>query len=223
MEWWLILLIILGSLAISFLFVVVFYKYFAKRLCEILGSLILLSLLWLPMLIIAIVIKCDSKGPAFFKQKRLGRNKKQFNIIKFRTMCDHAYEQGGVASSEEDSRITKVGKFLRKTSLDELPQLINIFLGQMSVIGPRPVLDWEYEEYAKEEYNPRFKVRPGMFCTVDVKYRASAPRELQFQMDAEYAKKMSFGLDVKTFFGVIKTVISGKNVYKEENKENGNN
>lgn len=223
MEWWQILLIIFGSIAIAFLLIVVFYKHFAKRFCEIIGSLILLSLLWLPMLIIAIVIRCDSKGPAFFRQKRLGKNKKQFNIIKFRTMCDHAYEQGGVASSEEDSRITKVGKFLRKTSLDELPQLINIFLGQMSVIGPRPVLDWEYEEYAREEYNPRFKVRPGMFCTVDVKYRATAPRELQFQMDAEYAKKMSFGLDVKTFFGVIKTVISGKNVYKEENKENGNN
>ena len=223
MEWWQILLIILGSLVIAFVLVIAFYKHFAKRLCEIIGSFILLSLLWLPMLIVAIVVKCDSKGPALFKQKRLGRNKKQFNIIKFRTMCDHAYEQGGIASSEEDSRITKVGKFLRKTSLDELPQLINIFLGQMSVIGPRPVLDWEYEEYAKEEYNPRFKVRPGMFCTVDVKYRASAPRDLQFQMDAEYAKKMSLTLDVKTFFGVIKTVISGKNVYKEENKEDGKN
>ena len=203
--------------------VVIFYRYFAKRICEIVGSFVLLSLLWLPMLIIAIVIKCDSKGPALFKQKRLGRNKKQFTILKFRTMCDHAYEKGGVASSEEDSRITKVGRVLRKTSLDELPQLINIFLGQMSVIGPRPVLDWEYEEFTKEEYEPRFKVRPGMFCTVDVDYRASAPRDLQFQMDAEYAKKMSFGLDVKTFFGVIKTVFTGKNVYKEESKDNGNN
>lgn len=223
MEWWLILIIVLGSLAVAFLLVVLFYRSFAKRVCEIVGSLILLSILWLPMVIIAIIIKCDSKGPALFKQKRLGRKKKQFTIYKFRTMCDHAYEKGGVASSEEDNRITKVGKFLRKTSLDELPQLINIFLGQMSVIGPRPVLDWEYEEYQKEEYEPRFKVRPGMFCTVDVDYRASAPRDLQFQMDAKYAKKMSFWLDVKTFFKVIKTVFTGKNVYKEENKDNGNN
>ena len=174
------------------------------------------------MIILSILIKCDSKGPALFKQKRIGRNKKEFVIYKFRTMCDRAYEKGGIALSEEDSRITKVGKFLRKTSLDELPQLINIFLGQMSVIGPRPVLDWEYQEYAKEEYEPRFKVRPGMFCTVDVEYRALAPRDLQFQMDAYYAKKMSFGLDVKTFFKIIKTVVTGKNVYKEEIND-GNN
>lgn len=220
MEWWIILLIVLGSLFVAFWLVVLFYRYFAKRFCEIIGSLILLLILWLPMLIIAIIIKCDSKGPALFKQKRIGRNKKQFTVLKFRTMCDHAYEKGGIASSETDNRITKVGKFLRKTSIDELPQLINIFLGQMSVIGPRPVLDWEYEEFAKEEYEPRFKVRPGMFCTVDVKYRAAASRDLQFGMDAEYAKKMSFWLDAKTFFGVLKTVSSGKNVYKEENKDN---
>lgn len=220
MQWWHILLIGLGSIAIFFCLVFFFYRFFAKRFCEIIGSLTLLLLLWLPMLVIGIIIKCDSKGPAFFKQKRLGKNKKLFTVIKFRTMCDHAYEKGGVASSESDNRITKVGKFLRKTSLDELPQLINIFSGQMSVIGPRPVLDWEYEEFAKPEYEDRFKVRPGMFCTVDVDYRASAPRDLQFQMDAEYANKMSFGLDVKTFFGVFKTVLTGKNVYKEENKEN---
>ena len=220
MEWWLILIIVLGFLAISFLLVVLFYRQFAKRFCEIVGSLLLLLILWFPMLVISIVIKCDSKGPVLFKQERIGRNKKFFKIYKFRSMCDHAYEKGGVASSENDSRITKVGKFLRKTSLDELPQLINIFLGQMSVIGPRPVLEWEYEEYAKPEYEDRFKVRPGMFCTVDVDYRASAPRDLQFKMDAEYANKMSFGLDVKTFFGVLKTVLTGKNVYKEENKEN---
>ncbi len=220
MEWWVILLIVLGSLLITILIVVLFYRYFAKRICEIIGSILLLLILWLPMIIIAIIIKCDSKGPALFKQKRIGKNKKPFTVLKFRTMCDHAYEKGGVASSESDNRITKVGKFLRKTSIDELPQLLNIFLGQMSVIGPRPVLDWEYEEFAKEEYEPRFKVRPGMFCTVDVKYRAAASRELQFEMDAEYAKKMSLWLDVKTFFGVLKTVLTGKNVYKEENENN---
>lgn len=220
MEWWVILLIVLGSLFLAFMMVVIFYRYFAKRVCEIIGSLLLLLILWLPMIIIAIVIKCDSKGPALFKQKRIGKNKKPFTVLKFRTMCDHAYEKGGVASSETDNRITRVGRFLRKTSIDELPQLINIFLGQMSVIGPRPVLDWEYEEFAKEEYEPRFKVRPGMFCTVDVKYRAAASRELQFKMDAEYAEKMSLWVDIKTFFGVAKTVLTGKNVYKEENKNN---
>ena len=154
-----------------------------------------------------------------FKQKRLGKKKKQFNVLKFRTMCDHAYEQGGVAKNESDSRITKIGRFLRKTSIDEFPQLINILFGQMSIIGPRPVLDWEYEEFKKEEFEPRFKVRPGMFCTVDVKYRANASRELQFQMDADYANHIKFSTDIKTFFGIIKTVLSGKNVYVEENNK----
>ncbi len=169
------------------------------------------------MLIIAIIIKCDSKGPALFKQRRLGKKKKQFTVLKFRTMCDHAYEKGGIATSESDSRITKVGKFLRRTSLDELPQLFNIFVGQMSIIGPRPVLNWEYEEYADDRFEPRFKARPGMFCTVDVKYRADASRELQFQMDADYANQIKFSTDVKTFFGIVRTVFSGKNVYREEN------
>ena len=93
------------------------YKHFFKRMLSIFISFFGLVFLCLPMLIIAIVIKCDSKGPVLFKQKRLGKNKKPFTIFKFRTMCDHAYEIGGIASSEEDSRITKVGKFLRKTSL----------------------------------------------------------------------------------------------------------
>ena len=221
MEWWLILIIVLGSLVAFLLFVALFYRYFAKRLCEIIGSLVLLILLFIPFVVIGIIIKADSKGPVFFRQKRIGRHKKQFTIYKFRTMCDRAYEKGGIASNEDDPRITKVGKFLRKTSLDELPQLINIFLGQMSVIGPRPVLDWEYEQFKKDEYEARFAVRPGMFCTVDVEYRAAASRDVQFSLDAEYAKNMSFLLDVKTFFKVIKTVFTGKNVYKEEGN-NGN-
>ena len=195
------------------------YKFFLKRLCDFLFALVALFILFFPMVIIGIIIKCDSKGPVIFKQKRIGKNKKPFTIYKFRTMCDHAFEKGGIASSESDSRITKVGKFLRRTSLDEIPQLVNIFLGQMAIIGPRPVLDWEYNDFAREEYEPRFKVRPGMFCTIDLDYRATAPRELQFKMDAEYANKVSFGLDIKTFFKIIKIVLNGKNVYKDENKD----
>ena len=219
MEWWHILLIVLGSVAILFILTILLYKPFFKRFWDIVLSLIGLLILWFPMLIIGIIIKIDSKGPMIFKQKRLGKKKKQFNVLKFRTMCDHAYEQGGVAKNESDSRITKIGRFLRKTSIDEFPQLINILFGQMSIIGPRPVLDWEYEEFKKEEFEPRFKVRPGMFCTVDVKYRANASRELQFQMDADYANHIKFSTDIKTFFGIIKTVLSGKNVYVEENNK----
>lgn len=195
------------------------YKHFFKRVIDLLISFIGIIILLIPMLVIAIIVKCDSKGPALFKQVRVGKKQKKFTVLKFRTMCDHAYEKGGVATSESDSRITKVGKVLRRTSLDEIPQLFNIFVGQMSIIGPRPILDWEFEDNNnKPEYIDRFKVRPGLFCTVDVEHR-DADRDLQFAMDAEYAHKCSFILDIKTFFKVIKTVITGKGVYKDENPE----
>ena len=193
------------------------YRHFFKALIDITLSVIGLIFCCIPMLIIAIVIKCESKGPALFKQKRLGKNQKVFTVYKFRTMCDHAFEKGGVASSEQDSRITKVGKFLRKTSLDEIPQMINIIKGEMAIIGPRPILPFEFEEYKDNaRYAHRFDAKPGMFCTVDIDLRATATREQQFEMDADYVDKMSFGLDFKVFFGIIKTVVLGKNVYKEQ-------
>lgn len=193
------------------------YKHFFKAFIDITLSVIGLIVCCIPMLIIAIVIKCESKGPALFKQKRLGKNQKVFTVYKFRTMCDHAFEKGGVASSEHDSRITKVGKFLRKTSLDEIPQMINIIKGEMAIIGPRPILPFEFEEYKDNaRYAHRYDAKPGMFCTVDIDLRATATREQQFEMDAEYVDKMSFGLDFKVFFGIIKTVVLGKNVYKEQ-------
>ncbi len=191
------------------------YKHFFKRILDIFISFFGILFLLLPMLIIALIIVCDSKGPALFKQRRLGKKKKQFTVLKFRTMCNNAYEKGGIATSESDSRITKVGKFLRRTSLDEIPQLFNIFVGQMSVIGPRPILDWEYDEFKKEEFEPRFNVRPGLFCTIDVTER-NADRDVQFKEDVNYANKCTFWLDVKTFFGVIKTVVTGKGVYRDE-------
>lgn len=192
------------------------YQRFGKRLIDFIISFCGIVVLLIPMAIIAVIIKLDSPGPAIFKQKRTGIHQKIFTVFKFRTMCDHAYEKGGIATSESDNRITKVGKVLRRTSLDELPQLFNIISGQMSIIGPRPILDWEFtENNNKPEYIKRFDVRPGLFCTVDVEHR-NADRDLQFQMDAEYADNCSFALDVKTFFKVIKTVVTGKGVYKDE-------
>ena len=175
------------------------------------------------MLIVAIAIKLDSKGPVFFKQVRLGKGMKPFTVFKFRTMCDHAYEIGGIAKSANDDRITKVGAFLRRSSLDELPQMFNIINGSMAIIGPRPILDWEFEPYKDNmEYCKRYDVKAGMFCTVDINYRASADRDFQFKMDAEYADNVSLALDVKTFFSIIKTVIKGDNVYVEDNKQDNN-
>lgn len=170
----------------------------------------------IPMAIIAIAIKLDSKGPVLFRQMRLGKGQKEFTIFKFRTMCDHAYEMGGIATSASDSRITKVGAFLRRTSLDELPQIFNILNGTMAIIGPRPILKWEFDEYKGNPiYDKRYDVLPGMFCTVDVDYRATADRETQFKMDAQYVENMDFNLDVTTFFQIVESVIRGKNVYKE--------
>lgn len=193
------------------------YRCFLKKFIDCTLSIIGLIVFCIPMLIIAIAIKFESKGPALFKQKRLGKNQKIFTVYKFRTMCDHAFEKGGVASSEQDSRITKVGKFLRKSSLDEIPQMINIIKGEMAIIGPRPILPFEFEDYKDNaRYAHRYDAKPGMFCTVDIDLRATATREQQFEMDAEYVDNMSFGLDFKVFFGIIKTVVLGKNVYKEQ-------
>lgn len=193
------------------------YRKFFKRAIDVTLSSCGLLALSIPMAVIAACIKLDSKGPVIFRQVRLGKDMKPFTVFKFRTMCNQAYEIGGIAKSANDSRITKVGSFLRRTSLDELPQMMNILNGSMSIIGPRPILDWEFEPYRdKLNYVRRYEARPGMFCTVDLDLRASADRETQFTMDAEYVDNMSFATDIKTFFGIISTVILGKNVYKEE-------
>lgn len=192
------------------------YRVILKRLIACTLSIIGLSLFCIPMIIIAIAIKLDSKGPVFFRQERLGKGMKPFKIFKFRTMCEHAYEMGGIATSASDSRITKVGGFLRRTSLDELPQMFNVLNGTMAIIGPRPILDWEWDEYKdNKRFAKRYEVLPGFFCTIDLVNRA-ALREDQFEADAAYAENLSFWLDVKTFFGVIAPVLSGTHVYRDE-------
>ena len=198
------------------------YRKYIKRFLDVSLSLVGLIVFFIPMIIISILIKIDSKGSTFFKQKRLGKNEKIFTVMKFRTMCENAYEMGGIVTRSDDKRITKIGSFLRRTSLDELPQMLNILKGEMSIIGPRPILDWEFDDFrGKKEYDLRHSVVPGLFCSVDIDYRASAERELQFEMDVDYVKNITFITDFKIFCGVIKTVFSGKNVYREEIKENG--
>ena len=195
------------------------YRHFFKRLIDSILAICGLVVCCIPMVIIAICIKLDSKGPVLFKQVRLGKGMKPITVFKFRTMRNHAYEMGGIATSASDSRITKVGSFLRRTSLDELPQMFNILNGTMAIIGPRPILDWEFEEYKDKNprYAKRYDVKQGMFCTVDVVDRA-ALRDQQFEMDADYAENLSFALDFKTFFGIIAPVLMQKGVYKEDNK-----
>lgn len=192
------------------------YRHFFKRLIACTLSILGLIVCCIPMIIIAIAIKLDSKGPVFFRQDRLGKDMKTFRIFKFRTMVVGAYEMGGKATRSDDARITKVGAFLRRTSLDELPQMFNILRGEMTIIGPRPILPVEWEPYKDNtRYAKRYEVRQAMFGTVDVINRA-ADRDLQFSMDADYVENLTFWLDVKTFFQIISVVISGKNVYMEE-------
>lgn len=193
------------------------YSSCGKRFIGVFLSICGFAVLFLPMLIIALLIKCDSDGPALFKQVRLGKNQKEFTVYKFRTMCNNAYALGGVANSSNDWRITKIGSILRRTSLDELPQMFNIIKGDMAIIGPRPILPVEFEAYKNNErYCRRYDVLPGMFCTVDIEYRASSDRDLQFSMDADYVDNISLCLDIKTFFSIIVPVVFGRNVYKNE-------
>ena len=192
------------------------YRHFFKRFVGCTLAMIGLIVCCIPMLIIAVAIMIDSNGSVFFRQERLGKEMKPFKIFKFRTMCDRAYEMGGLATSASDSRITKVGGFLRRTSLDELPQMFNVLNGTMAIIGPRPILDWEWDEYKdNKRFARRYDVLPGFFCTIDLVNRA-ALREDQFEADAAYADNLSFWLDVKTFFGVIAPVLKGSHVYRDE-------
>lgn len=184
---------------------------FVKRSADIIISLLGLIILSLPMLIVAIAIKIDSKGPIVFKQERIGKNGKVYNMLKFRSMKINSEHTGtGVYSMKDDPRVTRVGKFIRATSLDELPQFINILAGHMSLIGPRPVLTYypkKWEEYTEEELK-RFKVRPGVTGWAAVHGRKTNTVEARFAYDNYYVDNLSFGLDFKIFFMTIKSVFT---------------
>lgn len=158
------------------------------------------------LLITAILIKLDSKGPVIFKQERLGKNGVPFKIWKFRSMCVGAEKQGtGVYSYKGDARITKVGKIIRATSIDELPQLVNILKGDMALIGPRPALTyhpWPYEQYTEHQKH-MFDVLPGVTGWAQVNGRKEVPWPERIELNVWYAKNMSLWLDLKIFFMTI--------------------
>ena len=189
------------------------YKKFFKRVIDIFLSFFGIVFLSLPMLIIAIAIKCDSKGPVFFKQKRVGIHKKHFNILKFRTMRTDTPHDAPTHELNDPKRwITKVGGFLRKTSLDDLPQLFNIFGGSMSVIGPRPAL-WNQDDLIAErdKYGAN-DVKPGLTGWAQINGRDELEIPLKAKLDGEYVERMSFGFDCKCFFGTIKSVLKSDGV-----------
>jgi undecaprenyl phosphate N,N'-diacetylbacillosamine 1-phosphate transferase len=191
---------------------------FLKRLFDIIFSGLALIAFSPLFLILAIWIKSDSHGPVFFVQERLGKNAEVFKIIKFRTMVINAENIGDGLSvkTDKDSRITKSGRLLRKTSLDELPQLINVFLGQMSIVGPRPPVT--YHPYGGIENYPgwalkRFEMRPGITGLAQVRYRNSKTWEERFQVDVEYIKEFSILLDIKILLATLKRVFKSDNIY----------
>lgn len=189
------------------------YKGFVKRAIDIVLATAGIIVLSLPMLVIAIIIKIDSKGPVFFKQKRVGIHKKHFTILKFRTMrTDTPHDAPTHELSDPKRWITKVGGFLRKTSLDELPQLFNIWIGHMSVIGPRPALWNQFDLIAERDKYGANDVRPGLTGWAQINGRDELEIYVKARLDGEYVKKISFGFDVKCFFGTVKSVMKSDGV-----------
>lgn len=195
------------------------YKTF-KRFLDIIVSALGIFLLSPLIIITAIMIKIESPGPVFFKQERLGVEGKVFRIYKFRSMCLDA-EKGGVYEKEGDKRVTRVGKLIRKTSIDEIPQLINILKGQMSLIGPRPPLTyhpWKYEEYTQEQ-KKMFLVKPGVSGWAQIKGRKSVEWEKRIKLNIEYVDKISFLLDLKILLiTIVKVVKMQDNLNIEETR-----
>ena len=188
------------------------YK-FIKRSLDIFLSLVGMVSLSPFILILIIVIKLDSKGPVLFKQKRIGIHKKTFQILKFRTMrIDTPKDTPTHLLENPEQWITRVGKFLRKTSLDELPQIWNIFVGDMSIIGPRPALWNQYDLIEERDRYGANDVLPGLTGWAQIHGRDELPIAKKAELDGYYVQHLSFGLDVRCFFGTIKSVAKSEGV-----------
>lgn len=194
------------------------YKKFFKKIIDFVASLIGLVLLSPIFLLIAIIVKLDSKGPVFFKQKRVGINKTYFNILKFRTMRTDTPDIPTHLLENPDIFITRSGKILRKTSLDELPQILNILMGQMSIIGPRPAL-WNQEDLIIErDKRGANKVFPGLTGLAQISGRDELDIIKKAKIDGNYVHSLSFSGDIKIFIGTIMSVLKSDGV-KEGKKD----
>lgn len=195
------------------------YRNIFKRLIDVVLSFIGIIVVSPIYLLTAIFIRLESEGPVIFKQKRLGVNGVPFNIYKFRSMYINSEKKGsGVYSGKDDPRVTKVGKIIRLTSIDELPQFFNILKGDMAIIGPRPALTyhpWPYEEYT-EEQKKMFSVRPGVTGWAQIHGRKDVEWNKRIEMNVWYAEHLNFWLDVKIFFATIFKVITFKDNYNVE-------
>ena len=184
------------------------YRVF-KRFIDFIVSLIGLIILSPVLLLLTILLTFQTKGSPFFFQKRPGRNEKIFNLVKYKTMNNRKDSKGNLLPDAE--RLTSIGRFLRKTSLDELPQLINVLKGDMSLIGPRPLLI-EYLPYYSNEEKLRHSVRPGITGLAQVSGRNTLSWDKRLEIDIHYAKNVSFKLDLKIFLLTIKNVLYQKDI-----------
>ena len=189
------------------------YERYGKRLLDIILSLAATIILAIPMGLVALWIKLDSPGPVFFKQRRIGKGKTHFNILKFRTMRgDTPHDVPTHLLKDADSYIAGSGAFLRKTSLDELPQIYNILAGQMSVIGPRPALYNQYDLIEARDKVRANDIRPGLTGLAQVNGRDELPIDVKARYDGEYAAHVTFWNDVKIFFRSITYVFQRRGV-----------
>lgn len=197
------------------------YQKYGKRIIDVVLSLCGIIVLSPILLLLALWIKLDSKGPVFFRQKRVGKGKTYFFILKFRTMyADTPSDVPTHLLKDPQALITRSGRFLRKTSLDELPQMFNILAGQMSIIGPRPALWNQYDLIEERERLGANDVLPGLTGWAQVNGRDELPIPVKARYDGEYAQHVTFGFDVKIFFKTIGNVITGKDVVEGGTQEN---
>ncbi|HEM6332918.1 TPA: sugar transferase [Streptococcus suis] len=184
-----------------------------KRVIDIVISSLAIVVLSPVLLLIAVAIKLDSKGPVLFKQKRVGKNKTHFMIYKFRSMyVDAPSDMPTHLLKEPTAMITKVGGFLRKTSLDELPQLFNIFKGEMSIIGPRPALWNQYDLIEERDKYGANDIRPGLTGWAQINGRDELEIDVKAKLDGEYVKRMNLWFDIKCFFGTFISVLKSDGV-----------
>jgi len=191
------------------------FQRFLKRATDILVSVIGLALLAPVFLIIAIAIKLDSPGPVFFRQERVGKDGRIFRIFKFRTMVQNATAHPlGYHTHDGDPRVTRVGRFLRQYSLDELPQFFNILVGDMSLVGPRPTLAYQVEKY-NDFQRRRLLVRPGVTGLAQINGRNQLTWPQRIERDVWYVDHWSYGLDLKILWQTVGVVLRREGVYND--------
>jgi exopolysaccharide biosynthesis polyprenyl glycosylphosphotransferase len=200
------------------------WQLLLKKLIDVCGSTILLLAATPLLLIVALLIKLDSTGPVFFRQERVGLHKRRFQLIKFRTMVEGADRQqpllehlneadGPVFKIKDDPRMTRLGKFLRRFSIDELPQLFNVLKGEMSLVGPRPLPVRDVERIAVQWHKRRLSMKPGVTCLWQVNGRSNVSFDHWVQMDLEYIDNWTLGLDLKILLKTLPVVLKGAGAY----------